>query len=306
MARKPTGEFVLEVVSAIHAAHPWLLPADRAALQLVHKQGAGLFGRRDGRLWIVSVYPDWKGVGTPGSVAVETFFRGAPPGRERERLLPWFYLGPTKGVQPTPGFGNPAAAFAAARRDRASDLASASFDVGGARLVALSSFAGMETALRAEPWTDAYRSVSPLVRREFLCPTFSPVFSGFVHKLTVVAPLVPGTEAARYSVLVDAAVRVAPTVEPGFGGPSLQQVSLPVESRPTPTTPFNEAPVYGCPKCGMQRVVREAHDARGVPYNAACEVCYACVFLSPPGIKKVKGDVTIEIGTAAGPQASVA
>lgn len=306
MAKRATGAFVPEVVSAIHAAHKWLEPTDRASLRLVHKEGSGLCGRRDGRLWIVSVYPDWRGVDTPGSVSVETFFRGAPPGKEQERLLPWFYLGPAKGVQPTPGFGNPAAAFAMARRDRASEIASAAFDSGGAMLAALSSFGGMKAALRAEPWVGAYNSVSALVRRMFLGPTFSPVFSGFAHKLTVAAPLVPGQEAARYVALVDAAVSVAPTVEPGFGGPSVRQVSLAVEGRPTTSSPFNEAPVYLCPKCGVLRAVREAHDAKGVPYNAACEVCYSCVFLSPPGIKKVKGDVTFEVGSAKGPQAGAA
>ena len=305
MSRKPAGEIVSDVVSAVHVAHPWLQPADRASLQLVHKEGAGLYGRRDGRLWIVSVYPDWKGAGTPGSVSVEAFFRGAPPGRERERLLPWFYLGSAKGVQPTPGFGNPAAAFAAARRDRARDLASAVIDVGGTKLVALSSFAGMEAALRGEPWGVACRSVSAFERRELLGPSYTPVISGFVHKLTVAAPLVLGAEARGYSALVDAAVRVAHAVESGFGGPTLQEVSIAVEGRPTPTSPFNEVPVYRCPRCGVLRAVREAHDAKGVPYNAACEVCYTCLFLSPPGIKKVKGDVTVEIGTTTGPQAGL-
>lgn len=223
-----------------------------------------LVGDIDGRPWELSSAPSapldrWFVRSVPPPVLrVSSWFRAAPPGRERERDTPWFYLGPVPSRWSTFA-GSTHVAYLTRFAELARGGRLPEVQIGGVRerIRAAASVPRLESSFVSGDWTEWYRKTYELAHPTLLRGTVAPLVYGWNGHLSFLIGVDPRTSPAAYAEAVDSFVRRSATLEEGFEAPSLTSepmswnwIDLPDGFRwPTPE------PMFRCPSCrGLERV----------------------------------------------------
>jgi hypothetical protein len=242
-----------------------------------------LLGNWDGRLWQITVNP---GLGWPyrfeeGYFAARCSFRGAPPGSESERVMPWLFLGPWSN--PPGGFSEVQGVQAIIRRDRPGELPRSKED--RARIAAFASHPTMQNKLRSADWMVTYQALAAgAVQGRFVRQGFNPFIVGLLHRASVVLPLHDEVVVGRYAHAVQQLHDLAPLLEEGFEVPSIARVPMRFGAHPKPGLPFNFAVLYDCATCASSEPLEFLWDVNVVPFNVRCQKCRSVLFRDPPNI----------------------
>ena len=218
-------------------------------------------------------------------VSVSSDFRGAPPGGERSRPLPWFYLGPVP-VRPGASFTTPDGSDVLARYQ----LARGTFfsqrpptvALPGVehRIAAVASYPPAEQRLRQPDWMSRYARWESLTKRDGHAD-FPPLLIGRTPSLTLVFSLVGTKSMDPYADLIVEFLQVADMMEAAFDSPTLAQVPWPfvIVQKPASSGFVGTHPAvvryFRCPKCGNQET---AVGSDVLPSNFLSKQCRAAIY----------------------------
>lgn len=223
-------------------------------------------------------------------ISASTDFRGAPPGRERDRALPWLYLGPVP-ARPGAAFstsdGNDVLARYQLARGTFFSQRPPTFALPGVEhsIAAVASYPPAEQRLRQPDWMSRYARWELLTKRNGHTD-FPPLLIGRTPSLTLVFSLVVTQPMDAYANLLVEFLQVTDMIEAAFDSPILAQVPWPftIVQKPAPTGFVGTHPAiiryFRCPKCGNQET---AVGFGGLPTNFLSKQCRAAIYAGPPG-----------------------
>ncbi len=221
-----------------------------------------LKGRQSGRLWEVFACVDSPFFNQSRGLVLQTNFRGAPPGKEPERTIPYVFIGPAPRVLPTAVLGGVASdVLSLFKRPAPDDSAWLTQASRPQRYLAKASYPKVEEAL-ASVWREKYESWCDLVQASALHTPFPPMVVGVAPTLNVMAGFNLNRSPDAYAMAVEDTVSLVETLEPSFDAPRPAEVEVPLKLGKTGEGESSR-PLYQCPQCGKMETVKKVIDTWG-------------------------------------------
>lgn len=213
-----------------------------------------LAGTYEGRPWVVQVL---RYSVARVELTVQTYFRGAPDGKERGRRVPFFYLGPVPASIPYSRMPNwsKKVLWQVPHQASGSPLwiqRTSQPD----RILGASSYPKMEQLLHSDRWMSAYdlwASVGKPSTR-----TLAPLVAGLMHQVHFVLSFSLPADVRKCSDAVQGFIGLADTIETGFDVPLPSQEPM-AQQPASGMGAFDFRFLHVCPSCGKLETVTGVH-----------------------------------------------
>ncbi len=234
-----------------------------------------LFGRKEGREWVLwfsysPVLPRAR------FLAFQFSFWGCPAGQERQRLVPYFCVGPPLSLLGWKGdVTRGAEALKAARRDYGKDaVLPLAVRAPWGEVAVHSSYPPATSAMRSERWLQPLFAWYSTIQRYSRQTAFPPTFAGVRKSGGLSIPFDLSVPTDVYLAIFDELMHTIEDLESKFGVTNQAGVR-PQQVVRTPTGPMA---VSKCPNCGKLSPVTNVNDLFGAPLNARTTCCKALVY----------------------------
>jgi hypothetical protein len=273
-----------DLCSQVAKDHPWYTTS-QGPLGKVEKSwtpgylfgGVQLKGNNLGRVWetVANVFyrKTW---GLDGELLTQTYFRGAPPGRERERELPFFYLGPRPMmISSRVALGElPYQILRQFDKPGSADSAWIARDSEPRRVLGKASYPRMQDLLHSSKWLAAYDQWSSISDKSRSRP---PFVAGLGHRVQFSLALNELQSAEEFSRTLGLFFDLVETIEPGFDAPRPAEQPFSKMGGDMDGVPI-ERQLFMCPKCGKLETTDTVFDRFGRVVNYKTKDCGCPLF----------------------------
>lgn len=183
-------------------------------------------------------------------VLIRGDFRGAPPGHEQERYLPYFYMGPPSAFLTASNTGRANQLFSMARRDLKAPWKGEKFPQTFGPVVIFATYPKAARGLRSPDWLARYSHWEAALRttRGLRLPSIA----GLVPDLELRMGVPEGDPATFCSNLLNDALAMADPLEALFDSPPAS--AIPIKTELVEVSPqqseMRRSLTYTCPACG--------------------------------------------------------
>ncbi len=302
--QRVTQAYWVSVVARLQSSFPWLEPNDwlprlypaLAASMLV----PDLLGRHSGRDWHVN--PLYDPLTGEMNLRVLCTFRGSPIGRERERRLAWFFMGPLPGILGTPAIRTGSRVLRMASRDTGTKARASPLPGVRSKIAVVASGPELAEDLRSAAWTTEYGRWEAM---RFGPRGFPPFAFGFPPAMQFVLPLHQKMEAKVISEVLERLSGLLETVDRDFGAPV--PTAMPIETigwRQRVVSSGGEShvdcrvPAFLCPRCHEMEAAFVSSDRDHTPTNLVTARCLAPIYAP---LESAGGKSSDEVAGLAGP-----
>lgn len=234
-----------------------------------------LFGHEGGREWVLwMLLPRIVPAGR--SLVCGFSFRGCPPGKEGQRLMPYFCVGPPLSVLGWKGnITNGVEVLKATKRDygKAAILPLALRAPWG-EVVACSSYPPLDSAMRSEAWLRPIFGWYSSIQRCTPQKVNPPTLAGSSKWGVLTVPYDAGVPQSAYIAIFRELMGLVADLEARFGVLDAPGALSPQVIR----TSAGLTPAALCPKCGNLAAIHVIHDLFGAPLNERTTCCKALVY----------------------------
>ncbi len=233
-----------------------------------------LEGVRNGRVWSIRL----GGRERPEEILVRGDFRGAPPGEEKHRFLPYFYVGPPRAFLTSSNTGRANQLFAMARRDLRSPWSGERLPPVTRPIMIFATYSPASRALHQPEWLSRYAKWDGITKCER--GLRAPSLVGLVPDLEFRMGIPAANLVGICSTVVKETLDLADPLEALFDAPS--SIAVPIETELV--TVSDQQPdkrrslTYVCPKCSRLEGARPHNSKFGWLDNVQTVHCHERIY----------------------------